>query len=66
MKITAQDLLALHVIDGIIPEFGGADEAPRDSIARAMKQELKRFLKDNRRKNGEELAAARYERFRKF
>ena len=66
MKITAQDLLALHVIDGIIPEFGGADEAARDSIARAMKQELKRFLKDNRRKNGEELAAARYERFRKF
>ncbi|MBO5154748.1 MAG: acetyl-CoA carboxylase carboxyltransferase subunit beta [Eubacterium sp.] len=66
MKITAQDLLELHVIDGIIPEFGGADEAARDSIARAMKQELKRFLKENRKKSGEELAAARYERFRKF
>ena len=66
MKITAQDLLALHVIDGIIPEFGGADGAARDSIARAMKQQLKRFLKENRKKSGEELAAARYERFRKF
>ena len=66
MKITAQDLLELHVIDGIIPEFGGADEAAKDSIARAMKEQLKRFLKENRKKSGEELAAARYERFRKF
>lgn len=66
MKITAQDLLELQVIDGIIPEFGGADEAALDSIARAMKQQLKRFLKENRKKSGEELAAARYERFRKF
>ena len=66
MKITAQDLLELHVIDGIIPEFGGADEEARESIARAMKQQLKRFLKENRKMSGEELAAARYARFRKF
>lgn len=66
MKITAQDLLALNVIDGIIPEFGGADENACQSIARAMKQQLKRFLTENRKKSGEELAAARYERFRKF
>ena len=66
MKITAQDLYALGVVDGIIPEFGGADQAACTSIARAMKRELKRFLKENRKKSGEELAAARYERFRKF
>ena len=66
MKITAQDLSALGVIDGIIPEFGGADQAACESIARAMKRELKRFLKENRKKSGEELAADRYERFRKF
>lgn len=66
MKITAQDLLSLGVIDGIIPEFGGADQAACESIARAMKRELKRFLKDNRKKSGGELAADRYERFRKF
>lgn len=66
MKITAQDLLSLGVIDGIIPEYGGADQAACESVARAMKRELKRFLKDNRKKSGEELAAARYERFRKF
>lgn len=66
MKITAQDLLELKVIDGIIPEFGGADEAALGSIARAMKQQLKRFLKENRKKSGETLAIERYERFRKF
>lgn len=66
MKITAQDLLRLQVIDGIIPEFGGADEEACESIVRAMKQQLKRFLTENRKRNGEELAAARYERFRKF
>lgn len=66
MKITAQDLLSLGVIDGIISEYGGADQAACESVARAMKRELKRFLKDNRKKSGEELAAARYERFRKF
>lgn len=66
MKITAQELYALGVIDGILPEFGGANQAACASIARAMKRELKRFLKENRKKSGEELAAARYERFRKF
>lgn len=66
MKITAQDLRKLQVIDGIIPEFGGADEEACESIVRAMKQQLKRFLTENRKKSGEELAAARYERFRKF
>lgn len=66
MKITAQDLLELKVIDGIIPEFGGADEAALSSIARAMKKQMKRFLKESRKKSGEELASERYERFRKF
>lgn len=66
MKLTAQDLLRLQVIDGIIPEFGGADEEACESIVRAMKQQLKRFLTENRKRSGEELAAARYERFRKF
>ena len=66
MKLSAQDLKELQVIDGIIPEFGGADEEARESIVRAMKQQLKRFLTENRKRNGGELAAARYERFRKF
>jgi acetyl-CoA carboxylase carboxyl transferase subunit alpha len=36
MKITAQDLTALKIIDGIIPEpAGGAHRAPQDAIKRA-------------------------------
>ncbi len=66
MQITAQDLLRLEVIDGIIPEFGGADAAALDSIAGAMKKQLKQFLRGCRSLTGEVLAARRYERFRKF
>jgi acetyl-CoA carboxylase carboxyl transferase subunit beta len=66
MKITAQELLELKVIEGIIPEFGGADAAALESISRAMKQQLKRFLKESAKKSGETLAAERYDRFRKF
>ncbi|MBO5247172.1 MAG: acetyl-CoA carboxylase carboxyltransferase subunit beta [Eubacterium sp.] len=66
MKITAQELLELGVIEGIIPEFGGADADACESVSRAMKGQLKRFLKECRKKSGEELAAERYERFRKF
>jgi acetyl-CoA carboxylase carboxyl transferase subunit beta len=66
MKITAQDLLSLNVIDGIIPEFGGADAPALESISRAMKAQLKRFLKESAKKSGETLASERYDRFRKF
>jgi acetyl-CoA carboxylase carboxyl transferase subunit beta len=66
MKITAQELLELNIIEGIIPEFGGADAAALESISRAMKQQLKRFLKESAKKSGETLAAERYDRFRKF
>jgi acetyl-CoA carboxylase carboxyl transferase subunit beta len=66
MKITAQELLELGVIEGIIPEFGGADAAALESISRAMKGQLKRFLKESAKKSGEDLAAERYDRFRKF
>lgn len=66
MQLTAQDLLRLQVIDGVIPEFGGADAPALRSIAGAMKKELKRFLKACRGLSGEMLAGQRYERFRKF
>ena len=66
MQITAQDLLRLEVIDGIIPEFGGADAPALGSIAGAMKEQLKRFLKECRDQTGEELSERRYKRFRKF
>ena len=66
MKITAQDLKELQVVDDIIPEFGGADEDALTSIANYMKGNMKKFLKAQNGKSGEKLSAERYDRFRKF
>ena len=66
MKITAQDLKELQVVDDIIPEFGGADEDALASIANYMKGNMKKFLKAQNGKTGEQLSAERYDRFRKF
>lgn len=66
MKITAQDLKELQVVDDIIPEFGGADEDALTSIANYMKGNMKKFLKAQNGKMGEQLSAERYDRFRKF
>ena len=66
MKITAQDLKELHVIEDIIPEFGGADEDALVSIANYMKGNMKKFLKAQNGKSGQQLAQERYARFRIF
>ena len=66
MKITAHDLHELHIVDKIIPEYGGADSKAMDSIARYMKVNIREFLERESGKTGEELAEERYRRFRAF
>lgn len=66
MRITAQDLKQLQVVEQIIPEFGGADDSTAEAIAGYLKEQIKGFLEKYRGKSGEEIAAERYERFRKF
>lgn len=66
MNITAQDLKRLGVIERIIPEFGGADRKTAAAIGSYMKEHIKEFLQKFDGKSGEEIAAARYERFRSF
>ena len=66
MKITAQDLKELSVVDKIIPEYGGADEDALTSIAAWMKGNMKEFLREQDGKDGEQIAQERYDRFRKF
>ena len=66
MKITAQDLHKLHVVERIIPEFGGADAKSCPSIALHMKGKMKQFLERQNDKTGEQLAEERYQRFRSF
>lgn len=66
MKITAKDLLELGIIEKIIPEYGGADDEALSSIAVYMHKCIREFLESYEGKSGEEIAKARYERFRKF
>ncbi len=66
MRITAQDLKLLHVIDRIIPEFGGADSRTAQAIGGYLKEQIMGFLKRCQGMTGEELAARRYERFRRY
>lgn len=58
MKITANDLLELGVIDKIIPET--------DKTVEVLKKELIKELGILTQKTAEELVNERYERFRKF
>ena len=66
MRITAQDLKQLHIIEKIIPEFGGADDSTAEAIAGYLKEQIKDFLKKYHGKSGAQIAAERYERFRRF
>ena len=66
MKITAQDLYELNVVEQVIPEYGGADEITVDTISTYMKQQLKAWLSSQAEKSGEDFARERYERFRRF
>lgn len=66
MGITAEDLYRLHVIEKIIPEFGGADADTAADIAGCMKEQMTEFLKKFEDMSPEEIAQQRYQRFRKF
>ncbi|MCF0145905.1 MAG: acetyl-CoA carboxylase carboxyltransferase subunit alpha [Eubacterium sp.] len=66
MKITAEDLLQMGIIDDIIPEpEGGAHQSLIKTILQTD-QVLYRHLKDLIRQKGKALAAARYQKFRKM
>lgn len=66
MRITAQDLKRLHVIEKIVPEFGGAQESTVEAIGGYLKEKMKDFLSGYRGMTGEEIAGQRYGRFRAF
>lgn len=66
MKITAQDLYELHVVEQIIPEYGGADEVTVGAISMYIKCRMKEYLISQADKSGEDFARERYERFRQF
>ena len=66
MKITAEDLLKLKVIEKIIPEIKPAEEENLSDIVRYMKCYIKEFLAKYKEKDEEFIVNERYDRFRKF
>ena len=66
MKLTAQDLAELNIIERIIPEFGGATAATVDKIAPVMHSAILDFVKRYDHVSPEDIVQDRYARFRKF
>ena len=66
MKITAQDLKALNVIDEVIPEFGGATDVTKEAIGGYLKEHICEFLAKYEGKTKKEIMDERYNRFRAF
>ncbi|MEP6714619.1 MAG: acetyl-CoA carboxylase carboxyltransferase subunit alpha [Terriglobia bacterium] len=66
LRLTAEDLLSLGLIDGIIPEPpGGAHENP-DEAARFLKEQLVRSVAELSVLSSNEVIQKRYEKFRKM
>jgi acetyl-CoA carboxylase carboxyl transferase subunit alpha len=63
LKITAQDLLALKLIDAIVPEpEGGAHRAPLEAIE-AVSDQIAKGLAEMDGMSGEQLLKSRREKF---
>ena len=66
MKLTAQDLAELEIIERIIPEFGGATIGNVGRIAPIMHSAIMDFVKRYDHLSPEDIVQDRYARFRKF
>jgi acetyl-CoA carboxylase carboxyl transferase subunit alpha len=63
LKITAQDLLELRVIDEIIPEPPGGAHADHDVTAKSVQEVLLRNLDELRRLKPDKLVRKRREKY---
>lgn len=66
MKLTAQDLLGLDVIDFILPETNKDGLLSHDHILKDMRENIALTLKELSAKTPEQLVEERYQRFRKY
>jgi acetyl-CoA carboxylase carboxyl transferase subunit alpha len=66
LRLTAEDLLELKLIDGVIPEpAGGAHEDPAEA-ARLLREQLVRSVSELSKLSPNEAIQQRYEKFRKM
>ncbi len=66
MRITAEDLKKLGIIDAIIPEPEGLCEENLNVPVAAMEERLMDFISRSMDKSGDEIERERFERFRSF
>lgn len=66
MRITAQDLLEMEVIEEIVPEPKGGAHRDYEESAKAIKECLVRHLEELSLLNSDELVEDRYQKFRKI
>jgi acetyl-CoA carboxylase carboxyl transferase subunit alpha len=66
MKITAQDLARLGVIDEIVPEPPGGAHSDHDSLFHSLDAVLERQLRELASEDGDALVASRHEKYRRM
>jgi len=66
MKLTAQDLFGLDVIDFILPETNSEGLLSHEQILENMRDNITSTIKELSAKKPEELVEERYQRFRKY
>ena len=66
LKLAAPDMLALGLIDGIIPEPAAGAHEDHDEAARLLKEQLVRSLDELSALTHHEVVQKRYEKFRKM
>jgi acetyl-CoA carboxylase carboxyl transferase subunit alpha len=66
MRITAPDLLKLGVIDAIVPEPVGGAHRDWEGAAGHLRAAIREHLRDLTAQSGEDLVAARYDKFRRI
>lgn len=66
MKITAQELYTLNVIEKVIPETKDGKALPQEVIVKTLQQNLVEKLTELSQKDTQTLLSDRYQRFRKF
>ena len=66
LRLTAEDLLHLGLIDGIIPEPPGGAQENADAAAELVRKKLRDSLDELSRLSGEELVEQRYKKFRRM
>jgi acetyl-CoA carboxylase carboxyl transferase subunit alpha len=66
LRLTANDLAAMNLIDGVIPEPAGGAHLDSDAAIQAVRQTLKQALEELSGLTTEELLEERYKKFRQM